>query len=247
LPSKVPEVSPAFWVLTVLSTVLGASVADFVSDNLGLGVGLGMSATTAIVGLVVAATLICQLSAGRLLRGSYWLAVVVVSVLGTLVSDDLTSSLGVSPWATTAILGASLAAAFVCWFLSERTLSIHAVLTRRREAWHWLTTLCAVGLAAAVGDLTAATFHVGYAPAALVFGVLTALIGLARRLLGLNAVVVFWAAYVMIRPAGDSVTDLLTAAPREGGLGLGTLATSTTILVLVLVLLVLTPEGRAEP
>ncbi|MEO7350695.1 MAG: hypothetical protein ABIR34_12145, partial [Marmoricola sp.] len=151
LANKVPEVSATFWLLTILSTTLGATVADFLSAN--LGPGLGMSATTANVSLVVAGTLIFQLSTGRYVPGLYWLAVVLVSVLGTLLSDDLVDNLGLSLWVVSAVFGVLLAVAFAGWHRSEHTLSVHAVLTRRREAWHWCAVLCAFSLGTAISDL----------------------------------------------------------------------------------------------
>ena len=134
LQHKVPDVSLPFWVLTILSAIVGATVADLLSASLGLSLGLGMSATTAIMGLIAATSLLWQLSTGHYLSGSYWLAVVSVSVLGTLISDDLVDNLGLGRWVATGVFCASLFAAFVGWYCTEHTVSMHAVRTRRGEA-----------------------------------------------------------------------------------------------------------------
>lgn len=243
LSGKVPEASLPFWVLTTLATTVGATGGDFLSANLGLGLGLGMSATTAIMSLVVAGTLIWQLSTARYVPGLYWCAVVLVSVLGTLVSDDLVDNLGVSLWAATAIFGALLAAVLTSWLGSAHTVSVHAVLTRRREACYWCAVLCAFSLGTAMGDLISGRLGLGHATAVLVLGGAMAMITLAHRSFRLNAVAAFWAAYVVACPFGDSIGDLLTAAPSSGGLGLSTDATSSAVLVVMLVVVGLSTAG----
>lgn len=233
LTDKVPEVSATFWLLTILATTLGATVADFLSTNLGRGLGLGMSATTANVSLVVAGTLILQLSTGRCVPGLYWLAAVPVSALGTLLSDDLVDGAGVSLWVVSAVFGALLAVVFAGWHHSEHTLSVHAVRTRRGEAWYWCAVLCAFSLGTAISDLVSANLVHGYATA--VLGAALGVITLAHHRLRLTAVAAFWAAYVVARACADSVGDLLSATPRDGGLGLGTNATSVTVLGILIV------------
>jgi uncharacterized membrane-anchored protein len=235
LRHKVPDVSLPFWVLTILSAIVGATVADLLSAGLGLSLGLGMSATTAIMGLVAATSLLWQLSTGHYLSGSYWLAVVSVSVLGTLVSDDLVDNLGLARWAATGVFCATLLAAFLGWYCTEHTVSMHAVRTRRGEVWHWLVVVSAFSLGASVGDLVSGTLTWGYAVAGLAFGAVLAMIACAHHWMRLNAVASFWAAYVVTRSVGSSVGDFLTATPGNGGLGLGTNATSAVFLLAILV------------
>ncbi len=235
LSNKVPEVSLPFWILTIISTTVGATAADSLSTSPGLG--LGMSATTANVSLVVAGVLISQLSLSHYVPGSFWLAVVLVAVLGTLVSDDLVHNLGASPWAATAVFSVSLAVAFAAWRGSEHTVSVHAVLTRRREVWYWLVVLGAFSLGTSVGDLVSTKLALGYTAAGLAFGGVTVLIVVAQHALRLNAVAAFWAAYVVTRPMGSCLGDFLTAPPRDGGLGLGTIATSALLLAALVVVL----------
>ncbi|MEG9224915.1 COG4705 family protein [Aeromicrobium sp. Sec7.5] len=230
LATKVPEVILLFWVVKILSTTVGETAADFLSENLGLG----LPATTAIMSVLLAAALVTQLAARRYVPWVYWLTVVLVSVVGTLFSDNLVDNLGVSLWTTTAIFGAGLVVAFVAWYRSERTLSIHTIVTRRREAFYWTVILLAFALGTSAGDLVAEKLAFGYVPSALVFGAVIALILVAHLKLGLNAVVAFWAAYILTRPFGASMGDFLTAAPADGGLGLGTNATSALFLAVII-------------
>ncbi|MFC5679117.1 hypothetical protein [Aeromicrobium endophyticum] len=230
LLNKVPEVVLLFWVIKILSTTVGETAADFLSENLGLG----LPATTAIMSILLAAILIAQFSVRRYVPAVYWLAVVLISVVGTLFSDNLVDNLGVSLWTTTAIFGTCLVLSFVAWYRSEHTLSIHSIVTRRREAFYWLAILFTFALGTSAGDLIAEKLAFGYVPSALVFGGIIALILVAHTMLGLDAVVAFWAAYILTRPFGASMGDYLTATPKDGGLGLGTNATSAIFLIVII-------------
>lgn len=227
--NKVPEVTLLFWVVKVLSTTVGETAADFLADNLGLGLSL----TSLLMAVLLAAALAAQLRARRYVPGLYWLAVVLISVVGTLISDNLVDNLGVSLWTTTIAFAVCLAATFVLWFRSERTLSIHTIVTRRREAFYWLAILFTFALGTSAGDLVSEKLALGYATGAVVFGILIALVTLAFYS-GVDAVLAFWVGYVLTRPFGASLGDLLTASPGDGGLGLGTNGTSAVFLVVIL-------------
>jgi uncharacterized membrane-anchored protein len=229
LLNKIPEVTLLFWVVKILSTTVGETAADFLSGNLGLG----LPATTAIMSVLLVVVLIGQFSVNRYIPWIYWLAVVLISVVGTLFSDNLVDNLGVSLWTTTAIFGAGLVVTFVAWYRSERTLSIHSVYTRRREAFYWLAILFTFALGTSAGDLIAERLAFGYVPSALMFGGVIALITVAFYGLRLNAIVAFWAAYILTRPFGASMGDFLTAGPKDGGLGLGTNGTSAIFLAVI--------------
>jgi uncharacterized membrane-anchored protein len=226
LLNKVPHVALLFWIVKILSTTVGETAADFLSENLGLG----LPATTAIMSVLLAAVLIAQFSVRRYVPTIYWLAVVLISVVGTLFSDNLVDNLGVSLWTTTAIFGTGLVLSFGAWYRCEHTLSIHSIVTRRREAFYWLAILFTFALGTSAGDLIAEKLAFGYVPSALVFGGVIALIFAAHKMPGLDAVVAFWAAYILTRPFGASMGDFLTATPKDGGLGLGTNGTSAIFL-----------------
>ncbi len=227
--NKVPEVTLLFWVVKILSTTVGETAADFLAGT----VGLGLTVTSLIMSGVLAVVLVVQFSARRYVPAIYWLAVVMVSIVGTLISDNLVDNFGVSLWTTTIIFGVALAVTFVSWFRSERTLSIHSIFTRRREAFYWLAILFTFALGTSAGDLVSEGLALGYGTALTIFGSLIALVTLAYWKGGLNSVIAFWTAYVLTRPFGASLGDLLTQAPADGGLGFGTNATSALFLIVI--------------
>lgn len=230
LLNKVPEVTLLFWIIKIMSTTVGETAADFLNGN----VGLGLSATTAVMSVLLSAVLVGQFSLRKHVPWVYWLAVVLVSVVGTLFSDNLVDNFGVSLWTTTAIFSTGLVATFVAWYRSENTLSIHSIVNRRREAFYWLAILFTFALGTSAGDLVAEKLAFGYVPSALMFGAVIAVIAFAHLRFKLNAVLAFWAAYILTRPFGASMGDFLTAKPADGGLGLGTNGTSALFLAVII-------------
>ena len=232
--SKVPEVTVAFWIVKVLATTVGETFADYLSDTLGLGLPL----TSVIMAALLAVALVVQFRARRYVPGIYWLAVVLISVVGTLVSDNLVDNLGVPLWATTIAFSILLAATFAFWYRSERTLSIHSILTTRRETFYWLSILFTFALGTSAGDLLAERLNIGYLPSALVFVGMIAVVAVAHYVFKLGAILSFWIAYVLTRPLGASLGDLLSQKQTDGGVGLGTTATSALFLAVILVIVI---------
>jgi uncharacterized membrane-anchored protein len=232
LLSKVPEVTVSFWLIKVLGTTVGETAADFLNGTLGFG----LTWTTLAVGVVLVVALVFQFRADRYRPPLYWLVVVLVSVAGTLVTDNLTDAVGVPLEVTTVVFAVALAITFALWWRAEGTLSIHSIITRRREAWYWLAILFTFALGTAAGDLVAERLSLGYWHSALIFGSMIVVVGVAYYGLELGAVIAFWVAYVLTRPLGASIGDLLSQSPDDGGLGLGTTATSAIFLVAILVL-----------
>jgi len=222
----VPEVTLLFWVVKVLSTTVGVTAADFLARNLGLG----LAASTAVMSLLCSIALIAQFSLGRYVPAAYCLSVVVISVVGTLLSDDLVDGLGLGLWTTTWILAFGLVTTLAVWYRSEHTLSIHTIVTRRREAYYWLAVLFAFALGTSAGGLLPA--H-AFRAALVILGVVLVAIVVAWRQ-GLSAVAAFWAAYVVTGPCGASLGDILTTKPADGGLGLGNDATTAVFLAVIL-------------
>ena len=227
--NKVPEVFLLFWVVKILSTTVGETAADFLAGN----VGLGLTATSLVMAVLLAGALVLQFRARRYVPAIYWLAVVLVSIVGTLITDNLVDNLGVSLWTTTIVFSAALAATFAAWFRREGTLSIHTIVTSRREAFYWLAILFTFALGTSAGDLVGEKLALGYLTSGLIFGALIALVTVGFWKGGLDAVLAFWAAYVLTRPFGASLGDYLTAAPADGGLGLGTNGTSALFLSVI--------------
>src|SRR5436305_9104283 len=204
--NKVPEVTVYFWLIKVLCTTVGETAADFLNDNLGFG----LTNTSLLTSAVLIAVLVVQFRKTRYVPGVYWLAVVLISVVGTLISDNLTDNFGVSLVTTTVAFSIALAATFSVWYWKERTLSIHTIFTTRREGFYWLAILFTFALGTSAGDLTAEKLNVGYFNSVLLFGAMIAIVALAHFRFGLNAILAFWVAYVLTRPLGASIGDWMS-------------------------------------
>lgn len=230
--NKVPEVTLSFWIIKIMSTTVGETGADFLAVN----AGWGQTATRAMMGILLIAALIIQLQKRRYVPWIYWLTVVLVSVVGTQITDLLTDGLNVSLYLSTSVFAALLLVIFSTWYCVERTLSIHDIVTRRRELFYWASILCTFALGTAAGDLATEALGLGFAWGIVVFGMLIALTCTAWRIGG-NAVLTFWIGYILTRPFGAALGDMLTQAKTYGGLGMGAMWTSALFL-LVIVLLV---------
>jgi uncharacterized membrane-anchored protein len=230
LLNKVPEVTIYFWIIKILATTVGETAADYVNTTLGLR----LTGTSIVIGALLVVVLVFQFRAPRYIPGVYWLAVVLISIVGTLITDNLTDAIGVPLPVSTTVFAAALVLTFAAWYASEKTLSIHSIVTVRREAFYWLAILFTFALGTAAGDLLAERLALGYWLSAIVFAAVIALVYLAHRRLGLGAVLAFWIAYILTRPLGASLGDYLSQARADGGLGLGTTMTSLLFLVTIL-------------
>jgi len=230
--SKVPAVTLGFWVIKILATTVGETGADFLNFNLGFG----LTATSLLAAVVLIASLWLQLRQDRYVPWVYWLTVVFLSIVGTLITDNLSDNFGVSLYVSTAIFSVALAATFIAWHRSEHTLSIHEITTPRREAFYWLAILFTFALGTAAGDLVSEQLGIGYMVAGAIFGGLIALItaGYYAGLIG--PVLAFWSAYVLTRPLGASIGDYLTQSPKDRGPGFSTTSVSTIFLVIIVAL-----------
>ena len=243
LLNKVPEVTLYFWVIKIMATTVGETFADFLNTHLNLG----LTNTSVVMSALLVAALGAQFRYRRYVPPVYWLAVVLISVVGTLITDNLTDNFGISLVTTTIAFAVALTITFIAWFASERTLSIHTIVTSRREGFYWLAILFTFALGTAAGDLTAERMSVGYWQSALLFGSLIAIITVAHYRFKLNAVLAFWAAYVLTRPLGASLGDYLSQPTTDGGLGIGTVGTSAIFLATILSLVAyLTVTRRDE-
>ncbi|MCO7218387.1 hypothetical protein [Klenkia sp. PcliD-1-E] len=230
LLNKVPEVTIWFWVIKILATTVGETAADYLNGTLGFG----LTGTTVVVGALFLVVLGFQFKARRYVPPLYWATVVLISVVGTLVTDNLTDNAGVPLPVTTALFSVALAITFGAWYASEKTLSIHSIVTRRREAFYWLAILFTFALGTAAGDLIAEKLGAGYWLSALLFAALIGAVAASHLVFKANAVLTFWIAYVLTRPLGASLGDGLSQAKADGGLGLGTTVTSILFLVTIL-------------
>lgn len=241
--NKVPEVTLYFWIIKILCTTVGETAADFLNAKLGLG----LTNTTYVMGSLLVVVLLLQFKARKYVPSVYWLAVVLLSVVGTLITDNLVDNFGVPLQATTIAFAIALAVTFAVWYASEKTLSIHSIYTTRREVFYWLAILFTFALGTAAGDLTAEQLKLGYLVSALLFAALIAAVTVAYYGFRLNAVLAFWIAYILTRPLGASIGDYLSQTPANGGLGLGKTMTTVLFLGLILALVVyLTMTRRDE-
>ena len=232
--NKVPEVTLAFWIIKIMSTTVGETGADFLAVNAGFGQGV----TRTVMGALLAIALLIQLYTRRYTPWIYWLTVVLVSVVGTQITDLLTDGLGVSLYVSTSVFAVALAGIFAIWYWVERSLSIHEIFTRRRELFYWSAILCTFALGTAAGDLATEAIGLGFTLGAVSFGTLIAIAYAAWRMGG-NAVLTFWIGYILTRPFGAALGDLLTQAKNYGGLGMGALWTSALFLTVIVILVAL--------
>jgi uncharacterized membrane-anchored protein len=233
--NRVPEITIFFWIIKVLATTVGETAADFLSVNLNLG----LTITSYIVGAMLIIALLVQFVViKRYVPASYWVAVVLMSIVGTLITDNLVDNLGVSLETTTILFSLALALVFVLWYYSEKTLSVHTIYTARRELFYWTAILFTFALGTASGDLLAEGLNLGYGLSGLIFIVIIGLIALAHFFLKLDTILAFWLAYILTRPLGASIGDLLSQTPADGGLGLGTVGTTAIFLSTILLLVI---------
>ncbi|WP_248798391.1 hypothetical protein [Pseudomonas sp. MWU13-2105] len=236
--NKVPEVTLSFWVIKIMSTTVGETAADFLAVDAGLGQGL----TSIGMAVLLAIALFGQLRTRAYSPWIYWLTVVLVSIVGTQITDLLTDKLGISLFVSTAIFSVLLAVNFALWYARERNLSIQEIVTPRREWFYWTTVLCTFALGTAAGDLATEALGLGFSLGSMIFAGLIALTLIAWRLGG-NAVLSFWIAYILSRPFGASLGDLLTQAKTYGGLGMGAAWTSAIFLAVILILVLVAQFG----
>jgi len=232
--NKVPQVTLFFWVIKIMATTVGETAADFLNTNLNVG----LTNTSILMGALLLAALVGQFRKDRYVPWVYWVSVVLISVVGTLITDNLTDNFGVPLQVTTAAFAAALALTFGLWYASEKTLSIHTIVTTRREWFYWAAILFTFALGTAAGDLVAESLKLGYFYSALIFGAGIAIVTFCFYVFKINAILAFWLAYILTRPFGASFGDLLSQPAGNGGLGLGTVGTSALFLTVILGLIV---------
>ena len=226
----VPEITIFFWIIKILCTTVGETFADFLNTNLNLG----LTGTSVIMGILLVVVLIFQFKKNKYVPSIYWLAVVLISVVGTLITDNLTDNLGVSLITTTIIFAIALAITFTIWYIKEKTLSSQSITTTKREVFYWIAILFTFALGTASGDLIAEKMNLGYLLSGIIFAGAIAVVYFVYKKFKLNAVWAFWIAYILTRPLGASIGDYLSQSHDDGGLGLGTTVTSIIFLLAIL-------------
>ncbi|NMF61694.1 hypothetical protein DP113_33375 (plasmid) [Brasilonema octagenarum UFV-E1] len=227
--NRVPEITLVFWIIKVLATTVGETAADYLSVTLNLG----LSATSYIMSGILLIVLLNQFRLKRYIPLSYWIVVVLMSITGTLITDRLVDELKVSLMTTTVIFSVSLLVVFALWYSNEKTLAMHSINTAKRELFYWVAILFTFALGTATGDLLAEALKLGYTQSALIFGASIAVITVSYYYFRMNAVLAFWLAYILTRPLGASIGDLLSQPASNGGFGLGTVGTSMLFLSII--------------
>jgi uncharacterized membrane-anchored protein len=228
MAKKVPELTLYFWIIKVLTTGMGETTSDYFVHNYNPYVVVVVGAA------VLAIAVIAQLYMRRYDPWIYWFAVSMVAVFGTMAAGILHVYMGVPYVYSATIYAGSLVAIFGLWYLSERTLSVHSIFTRRREIFYWAAVLATFAMGTAVGDMTAVSFHLGFLGSGILFAVVIAIPALARRLTGLNEILAFWFAYIITRPLGASFADWLAVPAFQGGLNLGKGTISIVLWILII-------------
>jgi uncharacterized membrane-anchored protein len=232
--NRVPEATAEFWLVKLMAVTVGETAADYLNVHLGLG----LPATSALMAGLLIAALMLQFAQRKYVPWVYWLAVVLISVVGTLISDNLADNLGVPLLTSSLLFGGALAVTFGAWYWIEETLSIHTIYTARREAFYWLAILFTFALGTSAGDWLAEGLGLGYLQAGLAYGAVIAVIALAYSRFRLNGNLAFWLAYILTRPMGASFGDYLAQPRSNGGVGLGTTNTSLIFLGCIAALIV---------
>jgi uncharacterized membrane-anchored protein len=242
LLNKVPEVTIYFWIIKVMATTVGETAADLLSVRLNFG----LTTTSYVMSAVFIADLFFQVRAKRYTPPLYWITVVAISVVGTLVSDNLVDGMGISLVTTSIVFGLILAVVFSLWYFSEKTLSIHTIFTTRRELFYWAAILFTFAMGTSVGDLMAERLDLGYGQAAIVFGAMIGAVAILYYVLKMDGILSFWLAYILTRPLGASMGDLLAKPVIAGGFGWGTVTTSVVFLGVILMLVVYLTITRSD-
>ncbi len=230
--NRVPSVTIDFWLIKLLAVTMGETAADYLAVNMGLG----LTATSLIMTVVLLGALVLQFGQKKYVPWAYWLAVVLISIVGTLVTDNLVDNFGVSLITTTVFFSLALIATFGFWYASEKTLSIHSIFTTKREGFYWFAILFTFALGTAAGDLVAEHFGLGYLSTGVLFAMIIASLAFGYFFLQLDPILGFWLAYIFTRPLGASFGDLLSQPAEYGGIGLGTIITSALFLATIIVL-----------
>ena len=241
--NKVAEVTIYFWIAKIMATTVGETGADFLIFNLKFG----LANTSLLMGALLLVVIAIQIGVRKYLPWLFWLTVVFVSIVGTLITDSLVDNFGVRLETTTAVFSIALLVVFGLWYWREKTLSVHTIFTRRRECFYWLAILLTFALGTAAGDLLAERWQLGYAVSGAIFAALIAAVGASYYFHLIGPVTAFWIAYVLTRPLGASLGDLLSQPVKGGGLGLGTTSTSIAFLLIIIGLLALSSLGRKPP
>lgn len=236
--SKVPEVTVLFWAIKVAATTFGETAGDAVSMSLNVGYLVG----TLVFGAIFAGAVAAQIAARRFQPILYWTTIIASTTVGTTLADFADRSLGIGYAGGTTLLLVLLLTSLYAWHRTLGSISIDTVISPRAEIFYWVTIMFSQTLGTALGDWTADTAGLGYAGAALLFGALLAIVAAAYLWTGLSRTLLFWAAFVLTRPLGAVIGDLLDKPVSEGGLALSRYSASAVLLLFIVACIMVFPQ-----
>ncbi len=242
LPVKVPAVTLGFWIIKILATTLGETGGDAVSMSMDLGYLVG----SAIFSVVFALAVVAQISARQFRPWLYWLTIIATTTVGTTLADFSTRSLGIGYAGGSILLASMLLATLGVWYRQVGTIAVASIASAKSEVFYWLTILFSQTLGTALGDWTADSMSLGFDGAAIVFGAILIVIAALYRCSKVSHTALFWAAFIMTRPLGAVIGDLLDKPVADGGFALSRYAASATILLLIVALVALLPQRAAQ-
>ena len=241
--SKVPEVTLLFWILKIAATTLGETGGDAVSMSMNLGYLVG----TGIFAALFVAAVTAQIFAKRFHPLLYWVTIIATTTVGTTLADFVDRSLGVGYAGGTALLFALLIGSLFAWYRSLGSVSVDTVSSPKAEMFYWVTIMFSQTLGTALGDWTADTAGLGYGGGAIVFGALLALVVAAYYWTNISRTALFWTAFILTRPLGAVLGDLLDKPVEVGGLALSRYTASAVLLLFIVACVVIFPQRAAQP
>lgn len=239
--SKVPEVTLLFWIIKVLATTLGETGGD----TLSMSMNLGYLVSTGIFALAFVVAVTVQIRAPRFHPLIYWITVIATTTVGTTLADFADRSLGIGYPGGAAILLLLVLASLFAWYATLGTVAVDSVQSPKSEVFYWVTIMFSQTLGTALGDWTADSLGLGYVGGTVLFGSLLVLLALAYYRTRISHTLLFWAAFILTRPLGAVVGDLLDKPLGQGGLALSRYAASGALLAAILLLIFAFPHRPA--
>jgi uncharacterized membrane-anchored protein len=251
LVAKVPQVTLIFWVIKILATTLGETGGDAVTmswlgETTPEATGTGYLIGTAIFGVIFIAAVMAQILAKKFHPFLYWLTIVATTTVGTTLADYCDRSLGIGYTGGSAILLACVIGSLLIWRWSTGSISIETVCTPKVEIFYWVTIMFSQTLGTALGDWVADTNGIGFLAGAGVFGALLVITALLYYFTSISHALLFWVAFILTRPLGATVGDLLDKPIAQGGLALSRYSASAALLGIIVVLIVIFPQNPAS-
>jgi uncharacterized membrane-anchored protein len=228
---KVPAITLFFWIIKILSTTVGETLADYLNSTLGLG----DNGTIIVMTSVLAVLLAAQLLLTKYVPSVYWATIVAVSTVGTLITDNMHTNFGWQNWQLTILFGVVLIAVFAIWWAQEKTLSIKTINTRKREGYYWVAVLATFSMGTAAGDIFLDDLGFPLLESTFIFLAVIAVIAGLWRIKVLGQVFGFWTIYILTRPLGASFGDYLSLSKDEAPDALGLGAQNVTLVFLGLI------------